>query len=248
MESDPHLRRLNQEHTKLDNLARRSRGRIEIDPVEVVPGMPPDKYIITFNCKGIKCIDDNKEPVADYTHKVSMYITREFPQEEPFLIWLTPIWHPNIAHKKPRHVCTNKVKNFFSSKGLDDYVLMLGEMVQYKRYHALPIEPLPRDQKVADWVLDYAEPRGIVGPDKPFDPDPLVREYEITVGEGSAVPSPAPPAVKEAPPDVKETPPPPPVKREGITLGARRILSKSAPATSEPVRMPGIMFGARRRT
>jgi ubiquitin-protein ligase len=230
MDQDPHLRRLTLEYEKLINLASRS-DFIKIDPVEAKPGMPPDKYVITFTCKGIARINENKEPVAATTHRVSMFISREFPRKEPYLKWLTPIWHPNIEHKEPHHVCTNEPQNFFSTKGLDDFVLVLGEMVQYKRYHAVWKQPWPLDKEVADWVVEYAEPHHIVGPDKAFDDQHLLREYKIRGGGGSK-PSPSP----------AEKRPKPPTKREGLTLGAKR--SSAAPS---PVRKPGITLGGTKR-
>lgn len=232
MESDPHLRRLAKEHTRLVNLAKRSQGHIEINPVEVVPGMPPDKYIITFNCKGVERVTDDQEPVVADKHRVSMYITRDFPQKEPQLLWLTPIWHPNISHEEPRHVCINK-KNYFPAKGLDDFVLMLGEMVQYKRYHALPVDPLPYDMKVAEWVLNYAEPRGIVGPDKPFDSTRLGRLYGMRTGRRRAAQPRAAKPRAAAPTD----------EREKLVLGVKRTLPGPSAPAARRIRKPGINLG-----
>lgn len=225
MESDPHIERLIKEYANLINLSKRSEGRIRVEPIDLVPGMPPDKYVITFDCKGIERISENKEPVASLLHRVSMYITREYPQKQPYLLWLTPIWHPNIAHEEPRHVCINP-QNYYASQALDDFVLMLGEMVQYKRYHALPVDPLPYDPEVAEWVLSYAEPRGIVGPDKPFDPEPFERTYDIRVGERKTASS------------VHTTLPP--LNREGILLGNKRSLLNPDRAR---VRKPGLKLG-----
>jgi ubiquitin-protein ligase len=234
MEQDPRIRRLVIEQERLINLASRS-DLIHIEPVDAVPGIPPDKYLIAYTCKGIARIDERREPVASNLHQVSMYISREFPRQEPFLRWLTPIWHPNIEHEEPRHVCTNNVQNFYSTKGLDDLLVTLGEMVQYKRYHALWQEPWPLDKEVADWVVNFAEPRGIVGQNKPFDVQPLVRVYKIRVrsggdksGTGQAIGS---------------NPSSPRTKREGLKLGARRPTFHSP-----PVRKNRIKFGPKRNS
>lgn len=234
METDPHIRRLRKERTRLINLDKRS-AFISIEPVDVVEGMPPDKYIITFTCRGIACINDDGTPVASDFHRVSMYISRDFPRREPYLKWLTPIWHPNIQHKEPYHVCINKDQNYNSTTRLNDLVMMLAEMVQYKRYHAVWKRPYPYDKEVADWVLRYAEPRGIVGPDKPFDPRPLEREHRIRGGK--AAPPPAAPEVIDTPP---------PVKRERIMLGQKRTLSGPPTPAAAPVRKPGMTLGAKR--
>ena len=95
------------------------------------------------------------------------------------LAWLTPIWHPNIEHLEPHHVCTNNVQNWFAAKPLAELVLAMGEMVQYKHYHAKWVSPFPLDRTAAEWVLQVAEPKGIVGPNKPFDDRPLLRAQRM---------------------------------------------------------------------
>ena len=100
----------------------------------------------------------------------------------------TDIWHPNIDHKEPRHVCTNAVQTYFSSKPLSELVLSLAEMVQYKRYHAKLEPPFPLDLDAARWVRETGEPRGWIGPEKPLDARPLLREFKIRAAgsDGSA--------------------------------------------------------------
>lgn len=238
MEQDPHVRRLLVEQERLINLSSRS-DFIKIEPVDVTPGMPPDKYIITFTCNGIARLDEAGEPVASNFHQVSMYISREFPRQEPHLKWLTQIWHPNIEHNEPHHVCTNNVQNFYSTKGLDDLILILGEMVQYKRYHAVWEQPWPYDKEVADWVVKYAEPRGIVKPDKPFDARPLLREYKIrSGGRGSK----SKPKSSKPPDDAGGSQ----TRRGGVVLGGRRGQSGPLrPLAPEPVRKPGVKLGSK---
>jgi ubiquitin-protein ligase len=236
MDQDPHVRRLLVEQERLINLTSRSKF-IKIEPVEVVPGMPPDKYVITFTCKGIERINEKDEPIAARFHQVAMYISREFPRQEPHLKWLTPIWHPNVDHDEPHHVCTNNVQNFYSTKGLDELVLWLGEMVQYKRYHAAWLPPYPQDREVAKWVVEYAEPHGIVGPDKPFDNQPLLREYKIRGGKGGAKPAKASAAAA------------PPAERGRIKLGSKRGQSGPLPPpTAELARKTRIKLGAKRNS
>jgi hypothetical protein len=58
-------------------------------------------------------------------------------------------------------------------------VLAMGEMVQYKHYHARWVSPFPLDRAAADWVLQIAEPKGIVGPAKPFDERPLLKAQRM---------------------------------------------------------------------
>jgi len=160
------------------NLAARS-SFINVKPVEVQRGWPPEKYIVTYTCRGIASIDANEAPVISNFHQVSMYMGSDYPLKEPYLKWLTPIWHPNIDHLEPHHVCTNNVQNYYATKPLAELVLAMGEMVQYKHYHAKWISPFPLDRAAADWVLEVAEPRGIVGPNKPFDDRPLLKAQRM---------------------------------------------------------------------
>jgi ubiquitin-protein ligase len=170
--------RLAIEYTKLMNLAARS-SFINVKPVEVQRGWPPEKYIVTYTCRGIASIDANEAPVISNFHQVSMYMGSDYPLKEPYLKWLTPIWHPNIDHLEPHHVCTNNVQNWYAAKPLAELVLAMGEMVQYKHYHAKWISPFPLDRAAADWVLEVAEPGGIVGPNKPFDDRPLLKAQRM---------------------------------------------------------------------
>src|SRR5262249_28677049 len=142
---------------------------IKIEAVDAQPGWPPEQYLITFTCKGIARIHDDGSPVASSHHQVSLYMTREYPGQEPQLQWLTEIWHPNIEPNPPRHVCTNTVQTYYPQKPMDEFVIALAEMVQYKRYHAKWEAPFPLDATVARWVREVAEPNGWLGPMKPFD-------------------------------------------------------------------------------
>lgn len=170
--------RLAIEYTKLMNLAARS-SVIEIQPVEVQPGWPPEKYVITYRCRGIAAVDQQQNPQVSDFHQVSMYMGSDYPLKEPYLRWLTPIWHPNIEHLEPHHVCTNNVQNWYAAKPLAELVVAMGEMVQYKHYHAKWISPFPLDRAAAEWVLNVAEPRGLLGPEKPFDDQPLLKTQRM---------------------------------------------------------------------
>lgn len=171
-------RRLEQDYTDLLNLAAISRF-IHVTPQAAQPGWPPERYHITYTCRGIERVDDDGTPVASELHQVSLYLSLDYPLKQPYLRWLTPIWHPNIQHEEPYHVCTNEFKNWWGAKPLEELAIFMGEMVQYRRYHALWVDPYPFDEAAAQWVREYAEPNGIVGPDKPFDDRSLVEGIQI---------------------------------------------------------------------
>src|ERR1051325_1133299 len=178
---DAKANRLREEYQKLLTLKRRS-DFIGVEPVDVQPGYPPERYVITYTCRGIKAVDRFLEPIPSDEHRVEIYLI-DFPVREPILKWQTDIWHPNIEHDGLRRVCTDNGKSWYSSKSLDLLVMGMGLMVQYRRYHAKWLPPYPIDKKAANWVLNYAEPRNIVGPDKPFDDRPLLRKQPVVDSE-----------------------------------------------------------------
>src|SRR6266436_4553351 len=110
--------RLREEFDKLRKLQSRSKF-IRITPVEVIPHYPPEKYIVSYSCIGIARIDDRGNPIKSESHRVEMVLPYDFPNREPNLKWLTPIWHPNIEHEEPNHVCTNNIQSWFKTKSLD---------------------------------------------------------------------------------------------------------------------------------
>lgn len=236
--------RLAIEYTKLMNLAARS-SFIDIRPVEVQPGWPPEKYIITYRCRGIASVDQHNLPRVSEFHRVSMYMGSDYPLKEPYLKWLTPIWHPNIDHEEPHHVCTNNVQNWFAAKPLAELVLAMGEMVQYKHYHAKWVSPFPLDRAAADWVLEVAEPQGIIGPDKAFDDRPLLQAQRMRkTNQQAAVVSPGMPKKEirlgRAPAVVRS------LKRDDSETGARQVAGGPTRAQA-PKTIGAIKFGKRKK-
>jgi ubiquitin-protein ligase len=172
MEYDPWRDRLMDEKKRLDAVNRSSdfvRARAASPS-----GSAPDRYIVTFQCKGIVGIDVYRYPVFSDTHEVEIYCDRDYPMKAPNLRWLTPIWHPNVQHVEPKNVCINK-EDWLGNTGLDWLCELLFDMVQYRNYHAKHEKPFPLDLEVARWVIDFGEPKNIVNKwrriyvdDKPF--------------------------------------------------------------------------------
>lgn len=160
-------------YADLINLTKRSKF-IHFHPVDVKPYHPPEKYIVTFTCRSIAGVTQEGIPIASDFHQVSIYLADGYPKQEPHLKWITPIWHPNIEHKEPHYVSWSGALGEGWNKSLGDLVLKLGEMIQYKRYHAEWSSPWPLDEEVAKWVREYAEPKGLLNKDKPFDERSLI--------------------------------------------------------------------------
>jgi len=151
--SNPRLRRLRKDYELIQELAARS-DLIKVDAKTAGPGMPPERYIITFKCKGVTGVDRRGNPKVGERHEVEIYLHSQYPQRWPGMKWLTPIWHPNINHANGS-VCIDAAW-WSASRSLDRLVLMLGEMVQYKNFHDDPTKaPFPWDLEAARWCREF---------------------------------------------------------------------------------------------
>jgi ubiquitin-protein ligase len=216
---DPRQARLKTERECLEKLNRES-DHVRVEPVNPLPGSEPEHYRVTFLCKGIVAIDSSRQPVYGDKHVVEIYCDESFPSDVPRLRWVTPIWHPNIQHLEPKGVCVNK-QEWLGGMRLEDLCRQMFEMVQYKNYHALPSKPWPLDKDVAQWVLQYAEPNGIVDKRRSISVDdkPFVRPT------AAPVPRPQSPRVKLV------VPAPQPQSPSRVKLAA------SAPQSQPPSRV-----------
>lgn len=151
--SNPRLRRLRKDYELIQEVAARS-DLIQFKANSERPGLPPERYIITYNCKGLVGIDHKGNPRIGEKHQVEIYLHSQYPQRWPGMKWLTPIWHPNINHLNGS-VCIDAAW-WSASRSLDRLVIMLGEMVQYKNFHDDPTKaPFPWDMEAARWCRQY---------------------------------------------------------------------------------------------
>lgn len=151
--ASPRFRRLKADYEKLMELKAQS-DLIDFEVVDVKPGFPPEKYIVTFKCKSITGIDLLGRPQFGDRHQVAIYLHNEYPHRWPGLKWLTPIWHPNIKRANGS-VCIDAAW-WTAARSLDRLVVMLGEMAQYKNYHDDPTQPpFPWDADAAKWSRNY---------------------------------------------------------------------------------------------
>ena len=158
-DTDARQKRLRKEQGLLEEMNRNSD---HVKALAVTPvGGAPERYIVTFDCRGITGIDGAKNPIYGNKHEVEIYCHADFPSEPPRLKWITPIWHPNIRHKGAKDVCVNP-HEWLGGMTLYHLCWQMFDMVQYINYHAEPTEPFPLDHEAAEWVMKFAEPRGIV--------------------------------------------------------------------------------------
>lgn len=178
VDSNPRLRRLRKDYELIQEIAARS-DLIHIKPVYDHPGLPPERYIITYTCKGLVGLDRKGNPKISERHEVEIYLHSQYPQRWPGMKWLTPIWHPNINHANGS-VCIDAAW-WSASRSLDRLVIMLGEMVQYKNFHDDPTKaPYPWDMEAARWSRQYRKthPRFF-----PLDTRELLRPERVRISK-----------------------------------------------------------------
>jgi len=180
LDQSPRMRRLRGDFERLADLTTHTDLiRFEAQPAR--PGLPPEKYVITFRCKGIAAVDKKGRPTFSEHHQVEIYLHNQYPQRWPGMKWLTPIWHPNINHLNGT-VCIDAAW-WTAGRSLDRLIIMLGEMVQYKNFHDDPTQPpFPWDPEAARWCRGYRASH----PDAfPVDSRELLRPERVKLGAPS---------------------------------------------------------------
>lgn len=123
----------------------------------------PKVYEVHYKVKSISHIDEHQQPVYSHQHTLRITLPPRYPLEPCIIYMLTDTWHPNIrssgAYKG--RICGN-VKNFGRTYTVNQLILRIGEILQYKNYHAELTDPYPEDMEVAEWVRTFAEPNKIV--------------------------------------------------------------------------------------
>jgi len=181
----PRIRRLKNDFELMQELAARS-DVIQVKAVNSHAGLAPERYVVTYNCKGIIGTDLMGNPKYGMKHQVEIYLHNQYPQRWPGMKWLTPIWHPNINHANGS-VCIDAAW-WSASRSLDRLVIMLGEMLQYKNYHDDPGKPpFPWDMEAAKWCRQYRKkhPNAF-----PVDRKELLRPERIKLVKVAAKPKP----------------------------------------------------------
>lgn len=160
---NPRENRLAQEHNLLDEFCSGSE-LVDYSFDKRKGGLPPTRYYIHYKVKSIIGVTESLAPVYGNEHTVKIEIPPQYPGGGmPKCYMTTPTYHPNIQHSGEfkGKICLNE-KELGSWFTLDMLAERIGEMLQYKNYHAENTDPFPEDGKVAAWVREYAEPNNIV--------------------------------------------------------------------------------------
>ncbi len=97
--------------------------------IESTDGIPPEKYIITYNIKGLYAEPDGTLKERNQ-HTLEINLTLGYPRRQPQCKLLTPIFHPNITETT---VCAGDF--YAASEGLDDLVIRIGRMIAFQEYN-----------------------------------------------------------------------------------------------------------------
>lgn len=176
---DPLFKRLSLDQQLLMEL-NDSSDLIDVKALNGNDKLPPSEYEVTYYVRSISGIDENRNPIYSDEHKAKITLPSGYPMiNSPSCYMLTDTWHPNIRSKGnlKGHICIN-AQVLGTWQTLDLLVEQIGEMLQYKNYHAEKTQPYPEDAEVATWVLEYAEPEGIISKSKATDNRPLRKPSE----------------------------------------------------------------------
>lgn len=105
-------------------------------------GDPPERYLIRYTCNSVESVSKSGRPRLRDMHEVTIYLHADYPLKQPQLKWRTPIFHPNIHVSGA--VC---IGAWWPAKTLDELLLTLGEMVQFKNFD--PKDPM--NSRAASW-------------------------------------------------------------------------------------------------
>ena len=111
------------------------------------PDMPPEKYLVRFDVRGLWRRDDGAIVDAPY-HMMQVVYGADYPSKPPTFVWLTPIWHPNL--QRP-YICLEG-RPFAVGWTLDLIVQEVGRLVSFQSYNVS--SPLNHD--AAQWARENA--------------------------------------------------------------------------------------------
>jgi ubiquitin-protein ligase len=111
-------------------------------------GSPPDRYLVTYRCKGT-VLEGTKVTIST-RHTVEIILHANYPSAAPKFRLRTPLFHPNFKHGDPNLQVCIEARNWTPREPLDDLVLRIGNMITYRNYN--PGNPL--DAVAARWASE----------------------------------------------------------------------------------------------
>lgn len=186
-------------------------------------GAPPDRYLVTFQGRGISREPGRQDVAIRDEHTVLISLTAAYPRMIPELVWKTPIFHPNISAGGV--VCLGGYQtNWVPSLKLDELCQMLWDMVRFANYDVespynreaalwakqvavrFPLDDRPLRDQVGERARTPSEPQGANAPvskdvlDAGRTPSDAEARESATTGGGDANTGTAQPMVREPEP------------------------------------------------
>lgn len=182
--SSPRIRRVQSDYDRM----KRRFADFPLIKIASAEGVPPEKYLITYNVKGLSAEPDGTLRERDQ-HTLEVNLTLGYPRRPPQCKLLTPIFHPNITEST---VCTGDF--YAASEGLDDLVIRIGRMIAYQEYNVKsPLNGLAarwaekNNAKLPVDARELAPPQaGGGGPVTSAGPPPLPRQQGHLVEVGGS--------------------------------------------------------------
>jgi ubiquitin-protein ligase len=108
-------------------------------------GSPPETYEVMLKARGLARDPDGKVRLRDL-HRFTLYLHLDYPRRPPIVVWLTPVFHPNLLPpERNGGVC---IGSWSASESLADLCRRLSDLVAYK---SLNLDD-PLDPEAAEWA------------------------------------------------------------------------------------------------
>jgi ubiquitin-protein ligase len=217
-DDDPRTRRLKADHEAMKRL-KESSTILDFSST----GEPPERYVVTFKGRGTKRKGEDQPVEIQDTHRVEIHLGIDYPRSQPYLKWMTELYHPNIAISGA--VCLGGYStNWVPSLTLDQLCEMLWEMIRFANFDVTS----PYNYRAAQWAKSQTQY------EFPLDPRSL-RDRTLQT-QGSNV-------IKlEFSPPKSAAEPPKPVDRPVTPPAPARPAAPPPPAAVRPPAAEEIMF------
>lgn len=122
--SSPRLRRLAADY---DSIRAEYSGHPRLSVHPLGP-LPPEAYRVEFRLRGL--VLNGMSPTVVDRHVVEIRLPLGYPREQPLVIPVTPLFHPNVSED---HYCI--VDYWSAGEPLADVIAKVGDMIQWRIYN-----------------------------------------------------------------------------------------------------------------
>lgn len=117
-------------------------------------GDPPTTYHLMLSCPGLAEADGGGLTVRNL-HRCDIYLHLDYPRRPPVVVWLTPVFHPNLlGPERNGGVC---IGGWSAAESLADLCRRLLALVSYRSLNAE--DGLNRDASI--WAREHEVVAGV---------------------------------------------------------------------------------------